>query len=119
MKLKDIAKILDAQVLCCADSLDREVKACFACDLISEMLLYVNPQSLLITSLTNAHVIHTAQVMDASGVIFVGGKKPEEAVIKSGKLNNVPLLSTPHLIYECCGRLFTNGIRGDKKIPVD
>jgi predicted transcriptional regulator len=118
MKLHDIAAILNAEVLCGGDCLDREVEACFACDLISEMLLYVRPRSLLITSLINAHVIHTAQVMDASGVIFVGGKKPDDAVIKTGELNNVPLLSTPHLIFECCGRLFTNGLKGDKKRPL-
>ncbi len=117
MKLKDIVKILDAEVICGEDCLDREVRACFACDLISEMLLYVTPRSLLITSLMNAHVIHTAEVMDASGVIFVGGKKPDKTAIKNARMNNVPLLSTPHLIFECCGRLFLNGIRGDKKNP--
>ena len=61
-------------------------------------------------------LIH-AQVMDASGVVFVGGKIPDKMVIKSATMNNITLLSTPHLIYECCGRLFSNGIRGDKKKP--
>jgi predicted transcriptional regulator len=117
MKLKEVQKILDAELICGEDCLDREVRASFACDLISEMLLYVTPHSLLITSLMNAHVIHTAQVMDASGVIFVGSKKPDKAVIKNARANGVPLLSTPHLIFECCGRLFLNGIRGDKKDP--
>jgi predicted transcriptional regulator len=117
MKLKDVQKILDAELLCGEDCLEREVRASFACDLISEMLLYVTPHSLLITSLMNAHVVHTAQVMDASGVIFVGGKKPDKTVIKNARMNGVPLLSTPHLIFECCGRLFLNGIRGDKKDP--
>jgi len=117
MKLKEIQKILDAVIICGEEYLDREVRSCFACDLISEMLLYVTPHSLLITSLMNAHVVHTAQVMDASGVIFVGGKVPDKMVIKSAMMYNIPLFSTPHLIFECCGRLFSNGIRGDKKNP--
>ncbi len=117
MNLKDIQKVLDADVICGEDCLDRDIRSCFACDLISEMLLYVTPHSLLLTSLMNAHVIHTAQVMDASGVIFVGGKKPDKTVIKHAKMNSIPVLSTPHLLFECCGRLFLNGIRGDKKKP--
>jgi predicted transcriptional regulator len=115
MKLREVKSILDAEALCSDDGLDREIKSCFACDLISEMLLYVNPQSLLITSLMNAHVIHTAHVMDAVGVIFVGGKRPDQAVIKSAMLNGIPLLSTPYLTFECCGRLFANGIKADRK----
>lgn len=115
MKLREIQKILDAEVLCGEECLDRDVDTCFACDLISEMLLYVKPQSLLVTSLINAHVIHTAQVMDACGVIFVGGKRPDEAVIRSGALNGVPMMTSPHLIFECCGRLYSNGIQGSQK----
>jgi len=73
------------------------------------MLLHIKPCSLLVTSLLNAHVVHTAHVMDASGVVFVGGKKPDETIIANAKLNKIPLLSTSHLIFECCGRLFTRG----------
>ena len=115
MKLREVTKILDAEVLCGGNLLDLEVKTCFACDLISEMLIYVSPNTLLITSLTNAHIIHTAQVMDAVGVVFVGGKKPDEVIIKNSELSNIPLFSTPHLIFDCCGLLFGNGIKGDKK----
>jgi predicted transcriptional regulator len=115
MILREVKKILDAEVLCGESLLDLKVKTCFACDLISEMLIYVNPSTLLITSLTNAHIIHTAQVMDAVAVVFVGGKKPDEAIIKNAELSNIPLFSTPHLIFECCGLLFGNGIKGDNK----
>jgi predicted transcriptional regulator len=115
MKLGDVKKILEADVLCGNDLLHVEVKRCFACDLISEMLIYVSPHTLLITSLTNAHIIHTAQVMDAAGVVFVGGRKPDELVIKNAEMSNIPLLSTPHLIFDCCGMLFGNGIQGEKR----
>jgi predicted transcriptional regulator len=79
------------------------------------MLLYVTPNTLVITSLTNIHVVHTAHVMDAVGVVFVGGKKPDEAAIKNSEKVHIPLLTTNHLIFECCGRLYTNGLTGGKK----
>lgn len=115
MNLKDVQKLLDAEVLCCENLLDREVKTCFACDLISEMLLYVKANTLLITSLTNAHILHTAQVMDALGVVFVAGKRPDEKIIKNSELSNIPLLTTPKQTFECCGLLFSNGIKGEDK----
>ena len=115
MKLRDIKNILNAEVLCGEDQLDIDVTTGFACDLISEMLLYVSANTLLVTSLTNAHVLHTAQVMDAVGVVFVGGKKPDEITIRNSALNNITLLSTPHLIFECCGMLFKSGIKGDRQ----
>jgi len=116
MTLKEIQNLLDAEVLCGDDEcLGHKVRTCFACDLISEMLLFLKSHSLLITSLTNAHVIHTAQVMDASAVIFVGGRKPDQSVIKSGELNKIPLLTTSLLTFDCCGRLYENGIKGDKQ----
>ncbi|MCX8021216.1 MAG: DRTGG domain-containing protein [Syntrophorhabdaceae bacterium] len=115
MKLLDVKNILNAKVLFGEHLLNTEVKRVFASDLISEMLINVTPGTLLITSLTNAHVIHTAQVMDASGVVFVGGKTPDQEVIKNGSMSNIPLFSTEYLIFDCCGLLFQSGLKGNKK----
>lgn len=112
MTLRDVKEILEAEVLCGDHMLDREVGTAFACDLISEMLAYADSHTLLITSLTNPHVLHTAEVMDAIGVIFVGDKKPDQDIIKKINHDDIPLLSTPFLIFKCCGLLFANGIEG-------
>jgi predicted transcriptional regulator len=110
MKLKEIRNLVGAEVLCGHDLLDTEIEGCFACDLISEMLIALRPGALLITSLTNAHVLHTAQVMDASAVLFVAGKKPDQNMIKTGEANDIPLLATKHLMFDCCGLIFSNGV---------
>jgi predicted transcriptional regulator len=115
MKLSEVQKILDAVILCGDDLLHKDVHTCFACDLISEMLLYVTPKTLVITSLTNIHVVHTAHVMDAVAVVFVGGKKPDSTVIANSEMSDIPLLTTNHLIFECCGRLYAKGIKGNKQ----
>ena len=115
MTLKEVQTILDAEVLCGDQFLDRRVDTAFACDLISEMLAYAGSQTLLITSLTNPHVIHTAEVMDAVGVVFVGGKKPTEDIINKVNNANIPLLTTPFLLYKCSGLLYCNGIEGCKR----
>ncbi len=115
MTLRDIRDILEAEVLSGEQLLDREVKTGFACDLISDMLAFASSNTLIITSLTNPHVIHTAEVMDAVGVIFVGGKKPNVSMINNINKSRIPLLSTELLIFKCCGLLFEKGIQGVKR----
>ncbi|HPP06918.1 MAG TPA: DRTGG domain-containing protein [Syntrophorhabdaceae bacterium] len=112
MTLKDVALLLDAEILCCDGLLDREVKTCFACDMVSEMLLHVQSNTLLVTSLTNAHVLHAALVMDALAVVFVGGKRPDSTVIKNAEHNGIPLMTTKKHIFECCGLLYKEGLKG-------
>jgi predicted transcriptional regulator len=116
MRLGEIRNILDAEVICGEQFLDREIDAAFACDLISEMLSSASSHVLLITSLTNPHVMHTAEVIDALGVIFVAGRKPSEELISTVRTDgSIPILLTSLPLFECCGLLFTHGIQGDKK----
>lgn len=89
MKLSQVQEILETEVLCGNDLLRRDVCSSFACGLISEMLLYVTPDTIDTTSLTKIHVIHSDQVIDAAGVVL-----------------------------ECCDRLFLNNFKDNTK-PMD
>jgi len=113
MKIMDIQEILEVRLLYGDGCLDHEIRGCVACDFISKMLIHIKPCSFLVTSLLNAYVAHTANVMDVCGVVFVGGEKPDEAIIANAKLNGIPLLSASLLIYQCCRRLFTSGVHGE------
>jgi predicted transcriptional regulator len=115
MNLREIKDLLDADVLCGEHLLDTEVKTGFACDLISEMLAHAGSGSLLITSLKNPHVIHTAEVMDAVGVVFVGGKVPNPSMMNQINSSRIPIMATDYLIFKCCGLLFQQGIQGAKR----
>jgi predicted transcriptional regulator len=115
MTLRDIKDILDAEVLSGEHLLDREVRMGFACDLVSEMLAFAGSGSLIITSLKNPHVIHTAEVMDAVGVLFVGGKNLNHSLTKQIEDSQIPLLATDLLMFKCCGLLFQHGILGAKR----
>jgi len=115
MTLREIRDLLNAEVLYGEQLLDREVNTGFACDLISDMLAFASSDTLLITTLTNPHVVHTAEVMDAVGVIFAGGKKPDPSVIEQVNGSGIPLLSTEYMIFKCCGLLYQNGVLGTKR----
>ena len=40
MTIREIMKLLDAQVLCCEDALDSEVVDAFSCDMMSDVLAF-------------------------------------------------------------------------------
>ncbi len=109
MKLKDVCKILEAESAWEADwtpSATREVTSCQASDLISDILSFRGPDSLLLTGLTNVQVIRVAELLDFVAICFVRGKRPEPEAVKLAEDKDIPLFATPLLMYEACGRLY-------------
>ena len=113
LKLNEVQKILNANVLCCDNLLDTlEIKSVCGADLLSDVLAFTNERSLLLTGMTNLQVIRTVEISDLSGVVFVRGKIPREEVIRAAHEQRIPLLSTEYTMYEACGRLYCNGLPG-------
>lgn len=112
MKLSEVQKILDAEVLCCKEILNKEIQYACSADLMSDVLAFAREDSLLLTGLTNPQVIRTAEMIDAVAIVFVRGKKPTPDVIELAINSKIPLLTTPHLMYETCCLLYINGLSG-------
>ena len=113
MLFSEVARLLDAEVLCCEDMLDREVHNACASDMMSDVLAFVKELCLLLTGLINQQVIRTAEMLDIECVIFARDKQPIEAIIELAKEKRVIVMRTPYLMYEACGRLYTGGLRGE------
>ncbi|UCE34439.1 MAG: hypothetical protein JSV40_00460, partial [Deltaproteobacteria bacterium] len=105
MKLKDIKRILEAEVIVGDDLLGEDITIACGCDLMSDVLSFVKPGALLLTGLINPQVVRTAEMADLRAICFVRGKKPDEETIKIAESKNIPLLTTPLLLFESCGRL--------------
>ncbi len=110
MTIKDVAKIVDATVLCGEDSLDREVYSACGSDLMSDVMAFVKDQVLLFTGLINVQVIRTASLMDIGAICFVRGKAPSEEMIEMAKDQDIILLATKDPMYVACGKLYTAGV---------
>jgi len=82
MIFSEVAKILGADVLCCADKLDNEVYNACASDMMSDVLAFAKEYCLLLTGLVNQQVIRTAEMMDIECVCFVRDKQPDGAIIE-------------------------------------
>ncbi|MCE5266191.1 MAG: hypothetical protein LLG97_21995 [Deltaproteobacteria bacterium] len=112
MRLRDVQKILDAEVLVGAEKLDMEVRTAFAADLMSDVLAFADSGCLLLTGLTNPQVIRTADVLDIAAIILVRGKKPPPETLRAAMDKNIPVLATKFILFESAGRLYEKGIVG-------
>jgi predicted transcriptional regulator len=112
MKLKDIERILEAEVIVGGELLHKEVKMVCGCDLMSDVLSFAKSESLLLTGLTNPQVVRTAEMADLQAICFVRGKKPEKETIEMAEAKDIPLLVTPIPMFESCGRLYQQGLPG-------
>lgn len=112
MKISRIAEILRADILCCEQFIDNEVCSACASDMMSDVLAFVKDHAVLITGLCNPQVIRTAEMMDIVCVVYVRGKKPDAMSIELAKSKNIVLLSSKVRMYQACGLLYSDGLRG-------
>jgi predicted transcriptional regulator len=115
MTLHDVQILLDAEVLAGQDRLDLEVKAAFGADLMSDVLAFGKPGSLLLTRITSPQVIRTSDILDLAAVILIRGKVPAPEVIQLAEELRIPVLMTRYVPFEAIGRLYEKGLRS----PID
>lgn len=112
MTLEQIVTILDGSCLTRRNHLEKEVQTGCGCDLMSDVLAFIKPNALLLTGLTNAQVIRTAEMADLKAICFVRGKKPNKEVIALAEEKDITLLATSLPLFEACGRLYREGLPG-------
>lgn len=112
MTLRQVCDILDGTIVCGDDFADSPVSSACGCDLMSDVLAFTRPGSVLLTGLTNAQVIRTAEMMDLKAIVFVRNKQPDQQVVQMAESLNLVLILSPHPLYESCGRLYQTGLKG-------
>ena len=117
MKISQIQELLEAEVICGADQLEKEVSSACGSDMMSDVLAYVKDQAVLLTGLVNPQVIRTALMMDMVCIIFVRSKTPNEEMIALAKENGIVMMNTDKTLYNTCGILYSNGLVGTAEVP--
>lgn len=110
MKLSKVAELLDAEVLSKNFDGETEVYAAWSCDLMSDVLAFVEDQALLLTGLINSQVVRTAAMLDMKAIIFVRGKKPDEDIIELANECDISILTTEKPMYVSSGILYSEGL---------
>lgn len=112
MKLTEVQKVLQSEVVSGAEQMEAEVLSACGADLMSDVLMFTKEKTLLLTGLTNIQVVRTAELGDLVAIVFVRGKRPGPDVIQMACSKNIPLFVTEFPMYEACGLLYTRGMKG-------
>jgi len=111
MKIRDIVKILDLQVISGDDLLEKEVTGGYTGDLLSDVLAHARKGNIWITSQIHQNIIAVASSKELSGIIIVNLRKPEEETLKRAEEEKIPVISSSLLAFEITGKLYETGIK--------
>jgi len=112
MTIRDLADKLGSRVLIGHDRLDQPVYSACCSDLMSDVLAFVTEKTVLLTGLTNMHVLRTAEILDLKCLIFARGKMPGPEMLERAQEMGLVVLCSPHTMFTSAGLLYEAGLRG-------
>lgn len=110
MTVKEIATLVEGEVVCGTDRLDLDLHRGFASDLLSDVLTLIEEDLLFITGLVSAQAIRTATVSDIEAVLLVRNKKATAEMRELAEREGVVLIESPFSMYRASGVLYANGL---------
>lgn len=105
MEINRICEALRAEVIEGGDKLRATVEHIYASDLMSDVLAFGKPSSILLTGLATQQAVISAHMAEFKGVVFVRGKRPKDGAEKFAHDNNLILLSSQLDMYDACIRI--------------
>jgi anti-sigma regulatory factor (Ser/Thr protein kinase) len=100
-----IKDALEATVILGDDRLKTEVDQVYASDLMSDVLAFGRPNSMLLTGLATQQAVISAHMAEFKGIVFVRGKRPKDGSEKFAKENDLVLMFTALDMYDACVRI--------------
>lgn len=110
MKISDVVKLTDANIVCGQEKLSDQVARGFSSDLMSDVLTLDSENLLLVTGLSNIQTIRTAEMADIHYILFVRGKKVTGEMIELARENGMVILETSLSLFKASGILYSYGL---------
>lgn len=115
MTLAEAVGVLKAERLVDGAEDQAPLEGCFAADLMSDVLAFARPGSLLLTGLTTDQTIRTAAIKHLVAVVIIEGKEAGPEMVEAAREQGVAIYRTPLSKYEACGLLMQAGLRPYRK----
>ncbi|TEU13710.1 MAG: hypothetical protein E3J25_05530, partial [Anaerolineales bacterium] len=110
MKLREVLEVIEGRMISENVDLDQEIQMGCGADLMSDVLAFTHEGTLLMSGLTNPHVVRTTEMAGIRAIVFVRGKIPPPETIALAAEKGVPLLASKYTMFETCGRLYQAGL---------
>ncbi len=110
MTLREVVERLGLKVCCGGEHLEREVTGGYAGDLLSDVVANSQEGDIWITLQAHENAVAVASLRDLAGIVFVGGREPDEDTARRASARGIPLLSSSQRTFELIGRLLEVGV---------
>jgi anti-sigma regulatory factor (Ser/Thr protein kinase) len=97
--------VLEAVAVAGEDRLETNIELVYASDLMSDVLAFGRPNSMLLTGLATQQAVISAHMAEFKAVVFIRGKKAKESCVRVARDNNLVLMTTQLDMYDACIRV--------------
>lgn len=97
---------MEASVLAREDMLNAEVDEIYASDLMSDVLAFGKPHSILLTGLATQQAVISAHMAEFTAVVLIRGKRTKDGAERFAREHNILLMSTRLDMYDSCCRIY-------------
>lgn len=118
IKISDVVEALEGEVVCGEERLGDTVDDFAATDLLSDLLALEKEKYALLTGLTNAQILRTAEITNACCVVIIRGKQPQPPAVSLAKSSGIPLILSRFTMFDACckiGHLLETGSNEPEK----
>jgi predicted transcriptional regulator len=112
MKLKDIAELLEGEIITSCNNDHKNMERAFTSDLMSDVLTLAQCDDVvLLTGLANIQTIRTIEMSGLPFVVLVRGKKASEEMIALAEENEISIMETAYSAFRASAVLYNAGIK--------
>ena len=110
MKIREIAKLVDGEIVGAPVDETYEVTKAFASDLMSDVLRFHMDDTVLITGLCNNQTMRTSEMADLKVVLIGRDKQPDEDMLELAEDADITIIKSKYSIFKLSGILYAAGI---------
>ncbi len=110
--LNEIKEKLNLEPLSSLHSLNRQVVAGYASDLLSCVIKSAKRDSIWVTLQSHLNIVAVASLLGLAGIIITEGGRPDSETVGRAESEGVVLMVTPKTTFTIVGELASMGIRG-------
>ena len=111
MTIKELAKLVDGELVGAPADDNYDVKKAFASDLMSDVLRFHMDNTVLITGLCNNQTMRTSEMADLRVVLIGRDKQPDEDMLELAVDSDITIIKSKYSIFKLSGILYGAGIK--------
>ena len=111
MKIKEIARLVDGEIVGAPADDSYEVEKAFASDLMSDVLRFSMEDTVLITGLCNNQTMRTSEMADLRVVLIGRDKQPDAEMLELAEDSDITIIKSRYSLFKLSGIRFNAGIK--------